>query len=928
MGESKIDMDAFKRQAEAYAAVRPQYQVFAEVLQEILSQATRDLGLVAIVQSRAKAVPSFAEKTIRRRDKYPDPLNQMKDLCAARVIVETLDDLQPVREFLEEHFDIDEAEDAGERLGVAEFGYQSVHFTVSLKRDEFTEVINRMALRRGSEGDKFREAVEELYARRSQDDHEGRRLSLGPKYLAEIQVRTLLQHAWSAVGHDRIYKSNFEVPDAYERDANRVAAALEEADQSLARAARGVDSLRTEYGAYMSAEQQREELEKLEAVARYDPDNLEAVARYDADNLNLALQIGRLAATLDDHAKAVDRLKPFVAQWEASAEADEAIKCWQVLQNAGAGQADQDEARRELHKLRDPQMSAVLRQYGQALLRTGSRDGRDYIESALALDPGNVEAHVALARACEHAGDNGEALKHFEQGWKVAPSDPPALAGYLFRRLVDKRQTDFLALVAPQLGGASQRCRDLASVRVYLPHAFYDLGFFGLLRGDPCASLCAYAKAVHMTESEALLNAHRARLEQLHEALGNGLEHLDCVARFFAGATVAKLLQRAEKVADSDREEARQQAEAARDELLGPFRSPDFPDVQTPVVIVAGGADAEFEEQLREYEALLQSAFEGWSGTIISGGTTAGVPGMVGRLPERIRKVACLPRLLPHSVTVDREHYQLYSSTSASGGFSALEPIQMWVDLIASGVNPSEVKLLGINGGDIAAVEYRVAVALGATVGVLRDSGRAASDIARDTDWNRAPELALLPTDKHTVRTFVRGIGVTKCIASEDREKLARETHEKYLAERRKNQPAADAAAVEWDDLKEHFKESNRQQVDHYEAVLRAIGMEIRRAPAGAEVKPKGLKPKQVERMAEIEHARWNVERLLDGWTYGKKDKVNKVSSDLVSWKDLPEETREYDREPMRQIPLRLAALGYEIVPLAGAGAEPERCAP
>ncbi|NCO96321.1 MAG: hypothetical protein GW880_33885, partial [Armatimonadetes bacterium] len=102
MGEFKIDMDAFKRQAEAYAAVRPQYQVFADVLQEILSQATRDLGLMAIVQSRAKAVHSFAEKTIRRRDKYPDPVNQMKDLCAARVIVETLDDLQPVREFLEE----------------------------------------------------------------------------------------------------------------------------------------------------------------------------------------------------------------------------------------------------------------------------------------------------------------------------------------------------------------------------------------------------------------------------------------------------------------------------------------------------------------------------------------------------------------------------------------------------------------------------------------------------------------------------------------------------------------------------------------------------------------------------------------------------------------------------------------------------------
>ena len=906
MGEFKIDMDAFKRQAEAYAAVRPQYQVFAEVLKKILSQATRDLGLMAIVQSRAKAVHSFAEKTIRRRDKYPDPVNQMKDLCAARVIVETLDDLQPVREFLEEHFDIDEAEDAGERLGVAEFGYQSVHFTVSLKRDEFTEVINRMALRRGSEGDKFREAVEELYARRSHEDPAKPSLQPGPKYLAEIQVRTLLQHAWSAVGHDRIYKSNFEVPDAYERDANRVAAALEEADQSLARAARGVDSLRTEYGAYMSAEQQREELEKLEAVARYD-----------ADNLNLALQIGRLAATLDDCGKVVERLEPFASQWAASAEAARTRECWKVLQNAGAGQADREEARRALHRLRDPQMSAVLRQYGQALLRTGSRDGRDYIESALALDRGNVEAHVALARACEHAGDNGAALKHFEQGWKVAPSDPPALTGYLFRRLVDKRQTDFLALLAPQLQAASQRCRDLANVDVYLPHAFYDLGFFGLLRGDPCASLCAYAKAVHMTESEALLSGHRARLEQLHEALGNGLEHLDCVARFFAVATVAKLLQRAGTVDEPDREEARRQAEAAREELLGRFRSPDFPGVETPVVIVAGGADAEFEEQLREYEALLQSAFEGWSGTIISGGTTAGVPGMVGRLPGEIRKVACLPELPPHSVTVDREHYRLYSSTSTSGGFSALEPLQAWVDLIAAGVNPSEVKLLGINGGDIAAVEYRVAAALGATVGVLRDSGRAASELFRDADWNKAKGVLLLPTDPHTVRTFIQGIQKTNDLAPEHRDFLARQAHNEYLADKRKSFVRADPAVVEWDELPEHFRESNRSQVDHYGEKLRAIGRRIQRAPEGTQVEPIPLRTEQIEQMAELEHARWNVERLLDGWTLGPADKANKVSPCLVRWKDLPEDIQNYDRKPVAAIPERLADLGYEVVPIA-----------
>ena len=41
----------------------------------------------------------------------------------------------------------------------------------------------------------------------------------GAKLRAEIQVRTLLQHAWASFGHDRVYKSPFAVPRRWRRDA-------------------------------------------------------------------------------------------------------------------------------------------------------------------------------------------------------------------------------------------------------------------------------------------------------------------------------------------------------------------------------------------------------------------------------------------------------------------------------------------------------------------------------------------------------------------------------------------------------------------------------------------------------------------------------------------------------------------------------------
>jgi len=69
--------------------------------------------------------------------------------------------------------------------------------------------------------------------------------------------------------------------------------------------------------------------------------------------------------------------------------------------------------------------------------------------------------------------------------------------------------------------------------------------------------------------------------------------------------------------------------------------------------------------------------------------------------------------------------------------------------------------------------------------------------------------------------------------------------------------------------------------------------------------------------MAEMEHGRWNVERLLDGWTFGeKRDHQKKKSPYLVPWPDLPDDIKKYDRDAVKGIPGKLKKLNYEIIPL------------
>lgn len=178
--------------------------------------------------------------------------------------------------------------------------------------------------------------------------------------------------------------------------------------------------------------------------------------------------------------------------------------------------------------------------------------------------------------------------------------------------------------------------------------------------------------------------------------------------------------------------------------------------VNKPVVIVAGGTDKSVEASISDYEQLLINAFKDFQGTIISGGTTSGISGLVGRVQEsntELSTIGYLPSLIGSDSHPD-EHYKSMKFSSGDG-FSPLEPLKYWMDLLHSDINPSDVKLLGINGGRISAVEYRLALALGATVGIVKDSGREADEIVKDPDWMDSPNLIVLPRDVTIIKAFI-----------------------------------------------------------------------------------------------------------------------------------------------------------------------------
>jgi hypothetical protein len=176
-----------------------------------------------------------------------------------------------------------------------------------------------------------------------------------------------------------------------------------------------------------------------------------------------------------------------------------------------------------------------------------------------------------------------------------------------------------------------------------------------------------------------------------------------------------------------------------------------------PVLILAGGTSPEVEIQVQGCKLLLLEGLDGWHGTVVGGGTTAGVGGLAGEIqaanPKTIRTIGYVPRLTPAGAKIDTRYSQIRKVEAA--GFSASIPLQAWIDLVSGGFKAPQIRLLGVNGGEIAAFEYRLALALGAEVGLLAESGREADRIFQDPGWAKSPRLIRLPADPQAIRSFL-----------------------------------------------------------------------------------------------------------------------------------------------------------------------------
>ncbi len=187
---TKVGRQFLYEYAQEFGGLISSAKLAEDLVRSVLKPSHLEIHQVA---ARVKGLDSMRLKL--RRKHYSHPERDILDKIGVRVITYYMDDVDRVAELLKLEFEIDSANSEDKRIALetSAFGYRSVHLIARLQ---------------------------------------GSRLA-SPEYSSlrgrwfEIQVRSLLEHAWAEIEHEVKYKPRVDYPTEITRRFARIAGVLE-----------------------------------------------------------------------------------------------------------------------------------------------------------------------------------------------------------------------------------------------------------------------------------------------------------------------------------------------------------------------------------------------------------------------------------------------------------------------------------------------------------------------------------------------------------------------------------------------------------------------------------------------------------------------------------------------------------------------------
>jgi putative GTP pyrophosphokinase len=172
-----------------YDFLYPLYVKLLEDFKQEIEKLLSTRGVRGSVKFRVKAFSSYFDKILRKMNAEKGVISPpvINDILGVRIVCPFLENLKQAEEALRSEFHLKKVERKGAEESFKEFGYRSVHLLVIIP-----------------------ESLKNAYPDIDQN-------------CCEVQIRTILQDAWSEVEHELVYKADFT---PYDEPLRRKLAAL------------------------------------------------------------------------------------------------------------------------------------------------------------------------------------------------------------------------------------------------------------------------------------------------------------------------------------------------------------------------------------------------------------------------------------------------------------------------------------------------------------------------------------------------------------------------------------------------------------------------------------------------------------------------------------------------------------------------------
>ena len=467
---------------------------------------------------------------------------------------------------------------------------------------------------------------------------------------------------------------------------------------------------------YQDFQQRYQEVEKLKEDFNNAQDKNEKV--------NLALNIAKIYTGMEDWEASVNILKELIKE-EKNIDVIYEIK-GRILRELGISMT-------KLHK--DSYM-----EYER---------GREYLKKAIELNPKDFYAYSSFGSTWKHINKK-RAYQYYLKALEITPKNSYPLINAILLRLALKKKIKSIKKFKKYIDIAIQERLIQVSKSEDIPWAFFDLGTLYLLRGNIKSSLNYYLLAIRDSPDIWTINTTIKTLDiayEMHTQIP-GMEKVRTLLLLGMGFFLKKL-----------KKEETQMWQYLITELNKYGFKRNDPPLKDSIIILAGGVNNIEERKLKDYFKIFKESFKEFKGELICGCQVEKINEFVSNF------YTMMPNISIYYYNPFRENLNdtsiklVYQIPKEDLDLNYNIIFSYWFDVLNSLSNPNDIKMLCLNGGDFSSLEYRLAIAFGVSVGIVKESGVATMDLINDNQWKKILSDANVKTPYYLYKELKNSVG-------------------------------------------------------------------------------------------------------------------------------------------------------------------------